>query len=248
MSTARFAGSWDGAADRASSRIIHVTTLAPTNGRSRDNTPSIALLRAVWAAVEDEPQRDLVQFLLLVPLRRGEASGLTWREVDLDLGRIRIAGERMKKGAAHELPLSGAALAILRRCKANGGALVFPTAAGKPFNGWTHLVRRIRKRIGQASVVKSEVFTFHDTRRSFVSTLAERGIPKEQQPQGAPAVFVDVDLLDQCLSHTRKGVLGVYQRASRMNDRAAALRAWATYLLDEAQPSNVVPIARRSNV
>ena len=207
----------------------------PRRGRSRDNTPSIDLLRRVWAAVEGEQQCDLVRFLLIVPLRRGEASGLTWREVDLDLGRIRIAAERMKKGAAHELPLPEAVLAILRGRKSNGAELVFPSAGGKPYDGWTHLVQRIRKRIGQVGVGKAEAFTFHDVRRSFVSTLAERGF--------------DVDLLDQCLAHTRKGVMGVYQRASRMNDRAAALRTWASLLLDDAaEPNNVVSFARRADV
>jgi integrase len=206
----------------------------PRPDRSRDNTPSIAQLRAVWLSVEDEPQRDLVRFLLLVPLRRGEAAGLRWVEVDLDLGRIRISAERMKSRTVHELALSEPALAILRSRKANGGALVFPTAEGTPFDSWTRLCGRIRKRIGQAGAGKSDAFAFHDVRRSFVSILAEHGL--------------DVDLLDQVLSHGRKGVLGVYQRASRMNDRAAALRAWASLLLDEAQPSNVAPFPRRANV
>ena len=48
---------------------------------------------------------------------------------------------------------------------------------------------------------------------AFVSHLAERGF--------------DVDLLDHCLGHTRHGVFGVYQRASRMAERGRAMEAWA---------------------
>ena len=46
----------------------------------------------------------------------------------------------------------------------------------------------------------------------------------------------DVDLLDQCLSHTRKGVFGVYQRSSRWPERVAALNAWAELICGEALP------------
>ena len=219
----------------------------PRRGRSRDNTPSLTILRAVWAVVEDDRDyiRDLIRFLLLTPLRREEGAGLRWSECDLDQGRIRISAERMKNRTAHELPLSKPALDILKSRKVNGGELVFASPDGRSFGSWAHLIERIRRRIGQENVGKSEVFALHDIRRSFVSALAERGIPKEQQ--GAVPVNVDVDLLDQCLSHTRKGVLGVYQRATRMNDKAAALRAWATYLLDEEQSVRVLSFARRAD-
>ncbi len=59
-------------------------------------------------------------------------------------------------------------------------------------------------------------------RRSFVSHLAERGY--------------DVDLLDQCLGHSRKGVFGIYQRASRMAERGRALEAWAGLVTGLARP------------
>jgi integrase len=205
----------------------------PRSGRSRDNTPSLSVLRSVRNVVEDEFQRDLVRFILLVPLRREEAAGLRWTEVDLDQGRIRISAERMKNRTVHELPLSEPALDILRSRQANGGELVFATAEGAVFASWSRLLSRIRQRIGQANVAKSEMFGFHDVRRSFVSILAERGL--------------DVDLLDQCLSHSRKGVLGVYQRSARMSDRAAALKLWAALLLDETPNTNVLPFAQRVN-
>jgi integrase len=168
----------------------------PKPGKARDHVPSLDELRAVWAAVDDEPMRDLVRFLLLVPLRRNEAAGVCWAELDLDRGRVLIGGDRMKNAEAHELLLARQALAILasRRKAKKGGEgsdLVFASGALKLFDGWSRLTARIRSRIGQAGAPKAQLFSFHDVRRSFVSLLAERRH--------------DLDLLDQCLGHTRKG-------------------------------------------
>jgi integrase len=164
-----------------------------------------------------------MRFLLLTPLRRDEAAGLAWSEVDLQLRRIRIAARRAKTREAHELPLSAPALALLeRRAKANArGNLVFPARGDKPYDGFNRLIERIRARIGQSEAAKAERFVLHDMRRGFVSHLAERGF--------------DVDLLDQCLGHSRKGVFGVYQRASRMKERAEALKAWAQLVTGEGK-------------
>ena len=45
----------------------------------------------------------------------------------------------------------------------------------------------------------------------------------------------DVDLLDQCLGHSRKGVFGVYQRASRMAERGRAMEAWGNLVTGDAK-------------
>ncbi len=111
----------------------------PRGAQSRDHVPTLDELRAVWNAVEHEPQRDLVRFLLLVPLRRDEAVGLAWSEVDLQLRRVRISAHRAKTREAHELPLSAPAMAMLEENKAAAkGELVFPGADGKPYRGLKH--------------------------------------------------------------------------------------------------------------
>jgi integrase len=216
----------------------------PKPGKARAHVPELATLRGVWAAVEAEPAhvRDLIRFLLLVPLRRSEASELTWSEVDFDRQppRLVIGGARMKNGEMHELPLSGAAIALLKGRSGTEGphgpdgpaasALVFPTTAGKPHANWGAVLTRIRKAIGESERPRDLRFSLHDIRRGFVSHLAER---------------FDIDALDQVLAHKRSGVAAVYQRSRRMDARAEALAAWAALLLDEARPdSNVVPFAR----
>jgi integrase len=204
----------------------------PKPGAARQHVPSIATLRAIWAAVESEPGGDLLRFLLLLPLRRNEASGLRWSEVDFDQGRIRVAANRTKGGKrAQELPLSPPAVAILERRTATAvNDLVFPSADGKPFTNWDRLITRIRRRIGEDKKDRAARASIHDFRRAFVSHLAGRS---------------DVDLLDQCLGHTRRGVLGVYQRSARWPERVAALNAWADLILGVIEDRNVVSFARR---
>ena len=153
-------------------------------------------------------------------------------KIDLPAKRIKISAKRVKTREAHELPLSPAALELLeKRRPIAPGDLVFPSSKDKPFDGFNALLKRIRARTGESKTAKAERFVLHDIRRSFVSHLAERGY--------------DVDLLDQCLGHSRKGVFGVYQRASRMAERARALEAWAGLVMgagEEEQTGKVVPI------
>jgi integrase len=206
----------------------------PKPGKARDHVPSLETLRGIFAAVEHEPAGDLLRFLVLVPLRRNEASGLRWSEVDLSQGRIRIAGHRMKAREAHELPLSAPARAILEARKAGAtNDLVFATSAGAAFLNWDRLLSRVRKTIGEDKSDRDERVSIHDFRRAFVSHLAGQ---------------FDIDLLDQCLAHTRRGVLGVYQRSARWPERVRALNAWADLILDAAEERNIVPFARRANV
>jgi integrase len=92
------------------------------------------------------------------------------------------------------------------------------------------LITRIRKQIGEDKSNRSARVTIHDTRRAFVSHLAG---------------LFDLDLLDQCLGHTRRGVFGVYQRSARWPERVRALNAWADLILGVVEDRNVVPFRAR---
>ena len=210
----------------------------PKPGKPRANVPSLEELRAVWAAVEDEPAnpRDAVRLLLLTACRRDEIVELPWGEVDFVNRRLVIPGERMKNGELHEVPLSPQALAILKaRVPPNPSPhdLVFPSSTGKPLANWGAVLTRIRKAIGEADLPKAQRFLFHDVRRSFVSLLSDE---------------FDVDALDRAIAHKRSGIAATYNHSTRMDARAKAFSRWANLLFDEAEPSNVAPFARRTNV
>jgi integrase len=199
----------------------------------RDYVPSLAELRAIWRAANDAPDivRDLVHFMLLTPLRRGEAAGLRWNEIDFDAGWIRIPGARMKNRLRHELPLSQPALEIVKRRRGQGAvkpdALVFPSQAGTALDNWSRTLRRIRQEIGQAEAARSDRFNFHDIRRGFVTCLAEH---------------FDEALLDRILAHSRGGVAGTYQHARYMKARPRVMETWASILLDGEHTENVVKL------
>jgi integrase len=210
----------------------------PKAGKSRDHVPSLAELKSVWATVAAEPMRDLVRFLLLVPLRRDEAAGLSWSEVDLDRKRIVVDGGRMKNGESHELPLAEQAFAILaarRPANMKRGDLVFPSGEGKPFDGWNRLLTRIRKALEQGDAARDARFNVHDIRRAFASHLPER---------------FDENLLDLMLAHrpaSRSGSGAAYQKAKRLNERPAVMAAWAAMVTEkDAEPANVVPLTLRA--
>ena len=209
----------------------------PKPGKDRGHVPPIEQLRAIWEAVADEDAvvRDMIRFMLLTPLRRDEAAGLVWSEVDLDRGWIAISPDRMKSGEVHELPLSEPALAIIKErkhAKAKPDALVFPSGEGTVYSGWTRLLTRIRKVIGQAETKRDARYTLHDNRRSFTTLLAER---------------FDENLLDLMIAHrpaSRKGSGAAYQKAKRLNERPPVMAGWASMVLGKEQTANVVPFSR----
>lgn len=74
-----------------------------------------------------------LEFLILTAARSGEVRGMTWGEVNLEDKLWTVPAERMKAEAVHEVPLSDAAIAILRTVKEDGlepTDIVFPAPRG----------------------------------------------------------------------------------------------------------------------
>jgi integrase len=209
----------------------------PKPGRDRHYVPSLEELRAVWTAVEDEhvAVRDLVRFAVLTPLRRDEIAELTWGEVDVSERKLRLPAGRMKNKLPHDMPLSDAALEIIVRRRGDkeqkATDLVFPSSEGTAYSGWTRLLTRIRKAIGQGEAGRDARFSLHDIRRGFSTHLGDRGH--------------DEIALDLAIAHKRARVHGVYQKADRWRDRVGALNAWADLITGAVEKvDNVVPFAR----
>lgn len=72
-----------------------------------------------------------LQFLIYTAARSGEVRHATWDEIDLDARLWRIPADKMKAEEPHDVPLSGAAIAILTRIpehKRKPDEYVFPSA------------------------------------------------------------------------------------------------------------------------
>ena len=107
--------------------------------------------------------RDYILLLLFTGLRRREAAGLRWSEVDFERRIICLPHVRVKTRSALNLPMTDfvADILIARRTLGDGD-YVFPSRETHiDGNAWTKTLRRRRLQ-----------FSVHDLRRSY-ATIAE---------------------------------------------------------------------------
>ena len=127
----------------------------------------------------------VLEFAILTAARTGEALGAKWSEIDTLACKWTVPAERMKGKRVHRVPLSAAALDIVRRmqdCKS--GAYVFLTADGqRPLSNMALLA--VLHRMGRRDV------TVHGFRASFRSWA---GHVKAEE----------TDVLEAALAHVEK--------------------------------------------
>jgi integrase len=205
---------------------------APLPEQSRDRVLSDDELRSLWLACDKRgyPWGDFTKLLLLTGQRRTEVAGMTWSELDIDKKEWNLPAGRTKNSEAHTVPLSDAALDIIKsltRIKSDGGFLF--TVGGE-----SHVTGYSRAK-ADLSAPDSERWTFHDLRRTAATGMAKLGIP--------------LPVIEKVLNHTSgsfAGIVGVYRRYSFADEKRNALEAWARFVLSLQQPSeNVVPMRVR---
>ena len=133
-------------------------------------------------------------------------------EFDLDAGKWRIIGGRMKTGVEHRVPLSGAALVVLSKARplADGSDLVFPSpvAPGRPLSDMT--LTKILRTTGL-----SDRATVHGFRSSFKVWCMERTDTPWAVSEAA-------------LAHTLGGSTEqAYARSDLFEKRRALMQRWA---------------------
>lgn len=119
-------------------------------------------------------QRDVVTFALATGLRQGNVLGLRWSQVDLDRGVAWVEADEAKGGEAIGVPLSNAALEVLRRQRGQHPDRVF-TYRGKPIGqANTRAWRAALARVG------IEGFRWHDLRHAWATWHAMAGTPAHE--------------------------------------------------------------------
>jgi integrase len=124
-------------------------------------------LPAFWRAAAELPNpihRDLITLLLFTGLRRSEATGLRWEEVDFTAGMIRIPPERMKGKKQHDLPMCDVVHDMLVARRAIGRDRLVFSSNGKAIDPKAAFAA-----IAAATGIK---VSSHDMRRTFL-TVAE---------------------------------------------------------------------------
>ncbi len=133
----------------------------------------IALTELVSEGKLEAAHADFFRFLALSGLRRGEALGLKWKDIDLERWTMTFEEHKTDSEGTKVLPLNSHLRRILgERGKQRLSIFVFPGASpDRPFNGVGKVLDRIRVRAELLDV------TPHDLRRTFCTVCNELGYP-----------------------------------------------------------------------
>ncbi len=214
---------------------------APSVARSRDRILSDDELRSVWGAADQIgwPFGPLVKLLILTGQRRDEVAEMRWSEVEIETKTWTIPRARAKNGVEHVVPLSDAALAVLKalpRVSSKAG-YVFTTNGETPVSGFARAKQRLDEALRTLSP-DMPPWVIHDLRRTFASGAAKLGI--------------NLPVIEKILNHVSgsfRGIVGVYQRHSFADEKRAALEAWARHvdaIVSGKQIENVIEFVTRA--
>ena len=202
-----------------------VGTRKATAEVARDRVLTDAELSAAWRLAGDGDYGAILRLLVLTGQRRDEVGGMVWAEVDLAGKSWTLPKGRTKNGREHVVPLSAAALDILRGLpRREGSPLVFGSRKGTKaeqaggFGGWSkakaaldaRMLAELREEHGPEA--KLAPWRLHDLRRTAATRMAEGGV----LPHVVEAVLNHV-------SGHKAGVAGVYNLASYAAEKRAAL-------------------------
>lgn len=186
-------------------------------------------MAAFWTelhAVEGIAARAL-ELIILTATRTGEALNATWAEIDFAEKAWNIPAARTKTSKPHRVPLSTAALAILREMEASRlNEYVFPgQKLGEPLSNMACLA--VLDRMERRDI------TVHGFRSTFRDWAAE---------QTSFPNFV----AEMALAHIVKGVEGDYRRGDLFEKRRRLMDAWATYCTTKNARADVHPIRKKA--
>jgi integrase len=190
------------------------------------------LLRAIDGFSGQFVTLKALQLAPLVFVRPGELRQAEWSEFDLDGALWRIPAERMKMKAAHLVPLSTQAVALLLELQqlTGSGRYVFPglRTAGRPMSENT--VNAALRRLGYSG----EEMTGHGFRSTAATRLNEMGW--------------HADAIERQLAHAETNkVRAAYTHAAQyLEGRVRMMQAWADYLDGLRAGAGVVPIFRKA--
>lgn len=202
------------------------------------NFPALAVsdVPRWWAEVlkREGMGAQALRFAALCASRSGEVRGATWDEIDLDAAMWVIPASRMKMDREHRVPLSPAAVALLKAVpKMKDQPLVFPSITGKQMSDMTisKVMRDMQERAEKAAALaghdpakagwrdprSGKAAVPHGLRSSFRDWAAERGY--------------DRDMAEIALAHTvGSAVERAYRRTDMIERRRAMMQAWSDYL------------------
>jgi len=203
----------------------------------RDRTLTDEELDKVWNALPkcemSERVRLALKLLILTAQRRGETSRMRWADINFTTNVWTIPAEDAKTGTAHAVPLSPWALEILRQLRelsdreGRESEYVFPSwqsklKAAEPMTERAFTRAIAENRLKGKPLAAVAHFVPHDFRRTARTGMAKLGIPDT--------------VAERVLNHKLQGMMAVYNRHSYLDEKRAALTAWAEYVMHTVTP------------
>lgn len=204
---------------------------------------NVGFFMAALKAVDGMGARAL-EFAILCASRSNEVRGATWAEIDEKGGVWIIPAERMKAEREHRVPLSPAAIALLKSLpRVDGKALIFPSAKNGALSDMTltAVIRRMHEASTKAGNAgwrdnAGNVITAHGFRSTFRDWAGETtAYPRE--------------VIEHALAHQLKDKAeAAYQRGDLLDKRRRLMNDWANYCsVIAASAGNVTPIREDNN-
>lgn len=189
------------------------------------------LLRAIEGFSGQPVTHAALKLAPLVFVRPGELRAAEWEEMDLEAAVWRIRPERMKMKAAHLVPLSSQAVAILRDLHAltGGGRHVFPGLRPNRIMSENTINAALR-----ALGYSGREMTGHGFRSMAATRLNEMGW--------------NADAIERQLAHAETNkVREAYTHAAQyLHERVRMMQAWADYLDTLRIGGSVVPLRTKA--
>lgn len=196
----------------------------------------------IWIAAGQLGRRGaLIRFMLLTASRRSEAarvrrSRLLLSEPGQPPYWLHVGGTT-KNRQEYRSPLSRPAVALVNwlpdrstSTTPEDAGLLFAGRGGKVVSSWSSVAAALRGLTGLSTG------TFHDFRRTIVSTLGDHGFDP---------VTTD-KLLNHSASATMSGVMGTYQQSEMLKKRAEATELWADQLFGAIDKVLGKPVSRET--
>jgi integrase len=168
-----------------------------------------------------------LEFITLTAARVGEAVEATWNEIDLETRVWTIPAGRMKADKEHKVPLSDAAVAILKDMLAiRHSDYIFPGKRSARHVGANTLLRIAKEAAGID-------ITTHGLRSTFRDWAAE-------------CTSFDNNVIEMALAHAiPSAVEAAYRRGDLFEKRRKLMDAWVGYCAKPEADSKVVAIRGR---
>lgn len=227
-----------------------VFNLAKSDGAYIGDNPAEALLKNVFAKHRGENMRALawsdapeflrgleaieaapatvfaIKLLILTACRPGEVRGARWEEIDFDRARWTIPAGRMKMGNPHAVPLASQALVILAGLKVETGwhEYLFPSRQGSKTKTISDMA--VLKAVKRAA---GKDIHAHGFRALFSTHVAESGKWPDNVKEAA-------------LAHGKRGIEGVYDRATHYPERVKLMQWWADEIDAAVRGADVIEL------